>query len=295
MANNKLTLLNNAKLMPLIGSMDSFTAGIYTKDNQFVHDSLIHRGKQSDLFEIITYLDGTYIFGGYLFAHFGHFIWESLSRLYAICQCKDYPILFLTPSSKLHHPFQVLFDSIKLKNSIYLVKQPTSVEKLIFAQAGSSLEPLYITDSQIESLVRFDFKNSIMDKKIWLSRSKLQYGMIINENEIEEQLRFNGFEIVYPEYISLHEQVRLISTSRIVAGFDGSAFYSSLFSRRINGEFFIFNRRENIPEALIYALEKKAVKFHTNHLEIHHISGDGGGANAEASNPKDIVAILSEV
>jgi hypothetical protein len=123
----------------------------------------------------------------------------------------------------------------------------------------------------------------------------LQYGKIINEVEIEEQLKRKGFTIIHPEYLSLREQVKLISTSRIVAGFDGSAFYSSLFSRKLNGAFFVFNRRKSIPEALLYALEKKEVKHHKNRADVQLVSGDGAGADFLVLNPEDIVTTLCSV
>ncbi|MDR2489138.1 MAG: hypothetical protein LBD42_06585 [Desulfovibrio sp.] len=55
--------------------MDSFTGGIYSSDGEFIEDSLIrNRGKSAQIQKILEHLYGTYIYGGCLFGHFGHFI-----------------------------------------------------------------------------------------------------------------------------------------------------------------------------------------------------------------------------
>jgi hypothetical protein len=79
-----------------------------------------------------------------------------------------------------------------------------------------------------------------------------------------------GYEIIYPELLSLREQVALISTSAVVAGSDGSAFFSLLFAKEIYGNFFVFNRRKNIPPTIPYVFQKRNVQFeqHTFDLEL---------------------------
>ena len=223
-----MKLLKNATVIPLEGTMDSFTGGVYSSEGHFVEDSLLDRGKPGQLQKTVEYLEGTYIYGGCLFGHFGHFIWESLSRLYAVRQCKNYPILFISPDDG----YRKIFKLLGINNEIRIVNVPTSVENLIYSPPGSSLIPLYITDEQINALKYYYFnvndKNS--NGKILLSRSRLLFGTIINEQAIEKILTKIGYKIIHPETLSLQEQVRLISTSGIVAGFDGSQFYSLLFA-----------------------------------------------------------------
>ena len=187
-----MKLLRNATIMPLEGTMDSFTGGVFSADGSFVEDSLLYRGKPAQLQRYIEYLNGTYIYGGCLFGHFGHFIWESLSRLYAIRQCKNYPILFITEYDDFIIPiFEKTFKTIGVRNKLCFVKAPTLIENLIYSAPGSSVNPVSMTDAQINALKYYTFHNNC-PKKIWLSRSMLQcgkYGKITNEQCIEEELK----------------------------------------------------------------------------------------------------------
>ena len=275
--------------------MDSFTGGIFTSDGSFVEDSLLYRGKPGQIQEPIQHLDGTYIYGGCLFGHFGHFIWESLSRLYAIRKCKEYPIIFIAPKDDfILQIFQDAFKQIRVKNEILLVKVPTSVKSLLYSQPGSSISPLFITDEQINALQYFTFasKNS---QKIWLSRSRLydgKFGKITNEKFLEEELTKIGYTIVHPQMISLYEQVRLISTSNVVAGFDGSQFFSVLFAKEICGKFYVFNRRKGIPNTIPYVFEKKNIVFSLHTFSIEYIDGEGAGSNFRHLEIDNIIDVL---
>lgn len=282
--------------MPLAGTMDSFAGGVFSSDGKFIEDSLLHRGTPAQLQKTIEYLDDTYIYGGCLFGHFGHFIWESLSRLYAIRQCKEYPVLFITPYDDfIISIFQDTFKAIGIRNEIRFIKVPTSVKNLIYSSPGSAVHPVFITDEQINALKCYTFTNSSCPQKIWLSRSKLQngkYGKITNEQFLEEELVKLGYKIVHPQTISLHEQVKLISTADVVAGFDGSQFFSVLFAREIQSKFFVFNRRKNIPETIAYAFKKRNVNFSLHNFDLEYLDGEGAGANYYHPHLHEIIAIL---
>ena len=184
-----MELIKNAIILPLDGTMDSFTGGVFTSDGQFIDDSLLDRSRPAELHtQQYHKLSGRYIYGGCLFGHFGHFVWESLSRLYTVRQCKEYPIIFITPYDDFIIPvFKKALKQLGVRNEIFFVKVPTSVENLIYSSPGSSINPLFITDEQINSLKYFTFCNG-NSQKIWLSRSMLKegkYGKITNEQFIE--------------------------------------------------------------------------------------------------------------
>ena len=279
-----MKLLKNSIIMPLEGTMDYFTGGVFSSDGQFIEDSLLDRGKPRQLQEPIESLDGIYIYGGCLFGHFGHFIWESLSRLYTIRKCKEYPILFITPYDEIIISiFEKSFKAIGVRNKIFFVKVPTSVQNLIYSPPGSSIMPLFIIDEQINALKYFTFSNTErVFKKIWLSRSLLnsnKYGKITNEQHVEEELNNIGYEIIHPQMISLYQQVRLLSTSDIVAGFDGSQFFSVLFAKAIRSKFFVFNRRKNIPNTIPYIFKKRNIEFSLHNFDLEYVSGVGACTN----------------
>ncbi|MDR2603908.1 MAG: glycosyltransferase family 61 protein [Desulfovibrio sp.] len=294
-----ISLLKNTVLLPLDGTMDSFTGGVYTAEGQFVEDSLLHRGKPALFQKYVEELSGTYIYGGCLFGHFGHFIWESLSRLYAIRQCKDYPILFISPNDKIYDVHSLLFKTIGIRNEIRLVKIPTSVNNLIYSPPGSSISPLFIIDEQINKMQYFTFskngnKSKTTKEKIWLSRSKLKNGKVTNEHEIEEKLRKIGYTIIHPEALHFREQVRLISTSDVVAGFDGSAFFSLLFAKEIRSKFIVFNRRRDIPKTIPYVFQKRNVEFNQYIFDLQPINEEWPVSLFYHSEPNKLIEVLGE-
>jgi capsular polysaccharide biosynthesis protein len=66
---------------------------------------------------------------------------------------------------------------------------------------------------------------------IYLSRTKLKRSnrLLIGEDSVEEYCRSIGFKVVYPEQLSLMEQIVLFNTHNIFIGFIGSAFHTMLF------------------------------------------------------------------
>lgn len=292
-----MKLITNALVMPHIGNMDTFSGGIFTADGDYIRNSIPSRGSEPKLESPVTSLPGIFIYGGTLFGHFGHFIWESLARLDVIRKCKPYPIIFISPNNQIFEPYKIMFRALGIKNELVLLKQPTKVENLIYSDPLSSLSPIYIDDSQLTSLVCYDFGTLIKHDKIWLSRTKLKRGKITNEEYIEEKLKYNGFEIVYPETLSVREQAEYISTSRIVGGFDGSQFFSLLFSKKINGKFFIFNRRPHMAATLPYIFERRKIEYELHNLPIELIDDiyNEAGSNYRSLQPDKIYELLAKV
>ena len=285
-----MELLKNSTIIPLEGTMGSFTGGVFSSDGSFIEDSVLYRGKPAQLQKPVEYLYGTFIYGGCLFRHFGHFIFESLSRLYAIRQCKNYPILFISPDDGYREFFKLL----GVNNEIRIINVPTYIENLVYSRQGSALVPPNIIDEQINALkyYYFNLNEKKSNEKIWLSRSKLLFGTILNESAIEKILTKFGYKIIHPEILSLQEQVRLISTSKIVAGFDGSQFYSLLFAIEISSKFHIFNRRSKIPDEIPYALQKRNVEFELHHFDVEYVCGQGAPSYYMHSEPEKVIEVL---
>lgn len=286
-----MKLLQNALIMPLQGTMDQFTGGIYDSQGKFVSDCLIKRGSPAEPMPSQDILNGTYIYGGCLSAHFGHFIWESLTRLDAILKCRNYPIIFISPNDRIFNTQKLFFKTLGIKNDIIVIRKPTEVGNLIYSPPQSSLYPAYMSDSLLSAMGIKNF-DSMTERKVWFSRTKLKYGKIVNEEGIESELKSLGFDIIYPEKLPLQEQITLISTSRIVSGFTGSQFFSAFFSKNILGKFILFNRRQIVPDTVTFLMDNKNIKGNINTLNIKVV--DNLKLDIVSLEPKKIVQILRE-
>lgn len=91
-----------------------------------------------------------------------------------------------TKRSYLYHS-KAVFKSIGIRNEIILISKPTLVENLIYASPQSSLRPLFMSGEMLDALAFRDYEERT-DKKVWLSRTKLKYGRITNEQDIEERI-----------------------------------------------------------------------------------------------------------
>ncbi len=69
------------------------------------------------------------------------------------------------------------------------------------------------------------------EQKIYISRKKKDLSRLLNEEGIEKLFIKYGFEIIYPEELSLSEQIRAFAGASAVAGVSGAAFTNIIFCR----------------------------------------------------------------
>ena len=68
-------------------------------------------------------------------------------------------------------------------------------------------------------------------RRLFLSRAEWQNQRrsLINRSEVEDIFRLHGYEIVYPERLSIGEQIALYRSAAVLAGENGSALHNCLF------------------------------------------------------------------
>lgn len=177
------------------------------------------------------YIPSDVIYGGMLCRHWGHFIVNASIHLwYAIEHWKenDLPIVFSTPEK----PERRFLDFLKLtgipyKRFIFITK-PTRFKSVIVP------EPSFIIKNNGTAIAP-EFKipfNAVKDKaqpsrytKIYLSRRKfttpnspLPHG----EKIFEKIFKTNGYKIIYPEKITLQQQINLFSNAETVVTTNGT-------------------------------------------------------------------------
>ena len=72
-------------------------------------------------------------------------------------------------------------------------------------------------------------KETVGERKIFISRMNTNNARLTNEVQIREIFRKFGFEIVYPEKMTLEEQIELFKNCSHVAGATGAAFTNILY------------------------------------------------------------------
>lgn len=191
--------------------------------------------------------DDVYIYCGFIHYHFGHFLLSTFSRFWSAAREK-YPQAKILYSS--HQSMDVwfeensfmrkLFGALNLSQDDFVrFSSPQKIRRLIvpapaFEEASFAYRRYATFCHEIGQKLAGHLMGKSDDRPVYLSKSKLQSGVrrLINEDVICERLAANGVEIVYPEMLSLEEQIALWANRPYVAGFIGSAFHASIFVPR---------------------------------------------------------------
>lgn len=186
--------------------------------------------------------DETVIFSGDLNNHFGHFIQDSMSRLWYAAQNKDknYKVAILKnahwhwPESSLKTSYHLKFlNLIGISNDrILIIDRPTQFKRVIVPKQSIYWSEGYNKD--LASIVYDAARNRVApktDKRIYLSRTKFEEQEIFNEKYFEKYFSNQGFKVIYPEQLPLEEQVAYMAGADEIACTYGTLSHWTMFAR----------------------------------------------------------------
>ncbi|UVC28649.1 DUF563 domain-containing protein [Pantoea sp. SOD02] len=209
------------------------------------------------------YLDEDVIFGGVLHRHFGHFITESLCRLW-------YAIKYRTPGQKVVFLKESNFKEKYLKllniaglnsNEIIIIEEPMRFRSVVIPEQ-STLFFSYFNSNFIvphEKMMK-DIAPS-EHKKVYLSRSKFTKNDIINENYFEDFFRKQGYFIAYPETLTMEEQISLMKGANDIASVMGTASHLVLFAKKNANVIMLLRSRNKFNHMQQMILEAKSHQY----------------------------------
>lgn len=201
----------------------------------------------------IRKLPGTWIWGGTLAGHFGHFLMESTGRLWGL---DEYPeadgIVFVPKGPKLTALYQWQKDFLDLAGvtkRIELATSPLQVERLLVPGQGLGLGDI-VQGTQATRAFFSRFGASIAPdggEKLYISRSglSLQKGLLIGEHELEDRLAAEGYEIFHPQKHRLSVQVARYKAAQKIIAAEGSAVHFFALVARPHQQFGMIIRRRS--------------------------------------------------
>lgn len=205
------------------------------------------------------------LYGGILFNHFGHFILESLCRLYA------YPMVRKLDPFVLFYSQWGMPRYLEKNNFInqILTGLGIPVDRLIFVDKVAKIREVIIpiqkygfgfTRRPDELFVKFVRSFRLKYKaprgfekaeKIYVSRSNLQSkGKQIGEKIFEAYLANEGYRIFYPEQHTFIEQLTVYACAKRVIFSEGSALFSCMFIPDMNAEIAVVCRRREPHQSM---------------------------------------------
>ena len=188
-----------------------------------------------------------YVYGGRYVHHFGHFLVETLSRLWPwreglpprtriVVHGEGSPAgwfatgyaraafaaLGLAPEHFLHVDRPVRFDALLVPGQAFLPG----------AQAHRAFAAL--TQRMGERLTAGLPPPAREDRPVFMAKTRLVGGVshLLNEGALIAGLERRGVEIVHPQEMTLAQHVRFIEGRRVISGWASSAHHPTLFAAR---------------------------------------------------------------
>lgn len=163
-----------------------------------------------------------------------HWMTDVLSRIKLIPykDLKEYPILI--PKHFLLESFiSETLELLKIPYETYDIEKKIKINKLLVTSHAS---PAGNYNNQLIHKVSKDLKEKSKNqleknypKKIWLSRKNQDRRVLLNEDDITRYLSEKGYEIIYPELISISEQVNLFNNAEVVISLHGASLTNIMY------------------------------------------------------------------
>ena len=262
---------------------------LYSSDGLRINYSCLYRGAERN--ELITRapdeidppkelkkISQKFIYIGNLREHYGHFLVESIARLWYTIKDEKHAILChglknRGPSKTfIDHFFQAVnFD----KRRFVSFKSPVLLENVIVPYPSFSIK---CEGFEVHKLIPENIATHFLQKTPKITGQPLYFSrrcldsdkrLVINEDKLEKELQRQGFAIYYPEQLSLKQQIYLINKHEVVVGTAGSALHNVLYdisaSRNLvcftyeassNTNFFIIDALKSVNSSYISALVK---------------------------------------
>ncbi|MGN7124970.1 glycosyltransferase family 61 protein [Methylorubrum thiocyanatum] len=188
-----------------------------------------------------------YIYGGRFNPHYGHYLVESLPRLWRLARegLAGRKIIMhgegdLTWWFSYDH-VRTAWGGLGLSQDDFVhFDHPVKIRELTIPlpslQQQTYAHPVYgeLCRKIGQSIIEVDSARARNTTPVFLSKTKLSGGVniIVGEDIVEEKLAAEGVDIVHPQDLSLQEQIALFSDRETIVGTAGSAFHTSVFSSR---------------------------------------------------------------
>lgn len=208
----------------------------------------VNRRPGAFLFEPPEYVEKRrglhYLLGG-AHDHFGHFLLESLARLWPLPELLKFNPTFVVYQRRLA-PWQLeLLQPLGIRpERILCLQAPMRFEHLLVPSLAFHLHRWTSREQDtVWERLGDHFEGRTphpAGERVYLSRSRFtKRRSLVNEKDVEELFRSHGFSIVYPETLPLSEQIALARSAQVLAGPAGSATYLGAFQRRGSKKFII--------------------------------------------------------
>ena len=186
-------------------------------------------------------IKGRYLYLGWFFNHYGHFMLESLSRAWALAEVGniDGVVMHLHAADAPAAPYlMAFFDLLSIpREKVIFVLDDLQIETLLLPSQQAVLSRAI--SPQMLSLYRLLGRRAVAIKgqqdteKLYISRRLLpdDQRKASNEATLEACFQEKGYRVVHPQFMDVISQLALFSGAKYFAGMEGSGLHNILFSQ----------------------------------------------------------------
>lgn len=209
----------------------------------------------------------------------GHYLFESIIKLYYVKNNKDIKIIINNKISK--DVIEILL-SYGFKKHQILIKpifENWRIKELVFP----SLAYFEMSKQESNFLSRIDKKSIYKIKnlydKIYISRRDATDSRnLINEIEIEEFLKSQGYKIILTSNVSLNDKIEILSNAKIIITPVGAGIHNVYFCKRIKAKVILIGTQRYFHQKYFLQLSyfKKIQLYFLQSAEVLSFTRDFG-------------------
>ena len=234
--------------------------GVFDAGGACIEDTLIRRsyatgaakqmGFPAELGTATAAYANTAIYLGPILEHFGHFLLESLARVWLAKRHPETPVVWscrvgppepeapdVGPMSRWQAD---ILNLLGMTNPPIFVDTPTRFKHLLIPEIGYRIQH-YFHRQHAEALANVEH-DPVPGRNVWLSRSKLKQLQNLSMPAVEARLADQGWTILYPETLAPSELMTHLASAERIAGEQGSALHNVIFlkaPRRLRVDIFL--------------------------------------------------------
>lgn len=275
--------LRLALAMPMAPGPDC-TCGIFRADGSFrpLSRTLLSGARLSgvpepDEMPVAEAITGRWLFAGIGRHHFGHFLVETLIRLWAVRAYREeldgiviipkHGMDFSLALARRYGSFLALLSD---DLPVHIAEFPTRYETLLLPSPGFGplgwIEGSEVFRREMRARVAGAIRPAGSDK-LYISRSGLKQSekRVHDEDRIEALLARAGYDIFHPEAHSIEDQLARYMAATTVIGGDGSAFHLAAFALPRGARVGLIQRRHRPKVLEAFKVQLEAF----NAAEVH--------------------------
>jgi len=202
------------------------------------------------------------LFLGNYFGHFGHWLTDSMSRLWGHLEIEPDALRLFPPfgparvNARLEY-IAAITDFLGLSNVTVADEAVTVYDEVIVPNPAFQMRhKVYWNADEVH--LRYarslNLTSRYAGQKIYLSRSTVNKPLrqISMEGEIETIFMQAGFDIAHPQTMSLPDQIDMFNSADVLFGFSGSAFHLGMFSLpEFRGQLYVMSGNEPLNTRIV--------------------------------------------